>query len=129
MAKIHRIASEDPPPYRAGPGYSDNTADAVRAYLASLQPVDGCDLTDDKSYWNGRVLIERIALSAKGEDVPTLRLSVSECADVLRFIHCSQPVRRSAWWRDPPGKPSHLIGFIMVLQVLENSLRAVGRPS
>jgi hypothetical protein len=130
MANINRISSEDVIPYGARPaGYSDRTADAVRAYLASMRPLKGCDFFDDKSYWTGRMLIERIALSAKGEDAPQLKLSVRECADVLRFIHSPAPVKRWNWWRDPPVAPSHLVGFVMVLQAIEDSLRAAGARS
>jgi hypothetical protein len=74
MATIHRIASEDPPPYRVHPNYSDETAARLRAYLASMAPLGGYETGawDMESCQRGRALIERLALSAPEDDPPGL---------------------------------------------------------
>lgn len=110
-----------------GPGYSDDTAPRIRAYLASMRPLLGGGAADSEEYHRGRSLIERLALSARGEDAPILALSRSQCADVLHFIWRSEPIEPAGWWEDPEDAPSHVVGFDFVLQALESSLRARGR--
>jgi hypothetical protein len=105
----------------------DDTAPQIRAYLASVRPMVGiADLYESEPYQRGRSLIERVAISARGGDVPTLRLTAAQCADVVYFIHSSEPLEPSTWWSDPKDEPSHLVGFYIVLGTLEKSLRRKG---
>lgn len=108
------------------PGYSERTGDRIRAFLASMRPLDGSGAGDDKEYHRGRSLIERLALSATEEDDPTLRLGAAQCADVLNYLGRSEPIEERDWWKDPRNAPNHVIGYEMVLRALERSLRDVG---
>jgi hypothetical protein len=112
--------------------HPNDRADAcIRTYLASVQPIDGV-IFDGNAPVNrgGRSIIESLALSAEGTDkAPRLRLSADEVADVLAFIHCSEPVDRETWWTFPEGGPSQIEGFTLVLEALEQSLRTLGSAS
>lgn len=109
----------------ASPSIPEDTASRLRAYLASMRPMRGiADVYDQDEYQRGRSLIEHVALSARGDEHPSLKLSSSECADVLHFMHFSEPVRPNRWWDDPPNGPSHLVGFYLLLQTLDRSLRS-----
>src|SRR5580700_11009502 len=86
---------------------SEDTADRIRAYLASVCPLSGCDVSAartytgaDDYYQRGRSLIERLALSARGTHDPTLQLTATQAADVLYFIHNSEPIAPRTWWVD-----------------------------
>jgi hypothetical protein len=110
-------------------GYTDDTAPRIRAYLASMRPLRGSegDIHYEDSYQRGRSLIERLALSAHDTDSPTLRLSAEQCADVLHFIANSEPLEPATWWRDPKEAPSHVVGFMIIVNALKDSLRSVGK--
>jgi hypothetical protein len=106
---------------------SDHTADRLLAFRASMRPIDSA--FDDDSYRNGYFLIERLAASAKGTDLPRLQLTAKQAADVLRFITLSEPVEHKDWWLDPKHAPSHVVGFGFALQAVECCLRAIGARS
>ena len=104
---------------------NDRTDNRIRAYIASIKPRKGVCHPDDveAAQARGRGLIERLALSAEGDDMPQLRLRVSQVADVLAFITSVQPIEAKSWWRDDPDGPSHLVGYHLLLGALEDSLR------
>jgi hypothetical protein len=103
--------------------YSDNTADRMRAFVSSMRPMQGiAGLGSEPRYHEGRSLIERMALSASGEGMPALRLTSRQCADVLYFVRSSEPMRPANWWKDPIAGPSHLVGYVMVLETIEEAL-------
>lgn len=108
---------------------SEATSDRIRAFLASMRPLRGCDAASREEYQLGRALIERLALSARDDDYPTLRLTAEQCADVLNFLSRSEPIEEEGWWQDDQDGPSHLCGFYEVIIALETSLRARGRKS
>jgi hypothetical protein len=115
---------------RAVPAYTDDTGPRIRAYLASVRPLRGVSgLGDDQRYQRGRSAIERLALSAAGEDSPTHRLSVSQCADVAYFVSSSEPLDARHWWQEPRNAPSHVVGFHMVMDAVEAALRPIGGRS
>jgi hypothetical protein len=64
-----------------------------------------------------------MALSARGTDSPPARLSKEQCADVLLLLQVMEPVDAARWWDDPDDSPSHVCGFLAVLETLERSLR------
>jgi hypothetical protein len=94
-----------------------------------MRPLIGVDISEDKAYFCGRSLIERLALSSHEEDHPTLRLNATQCADVLVFFERSEPVEARGWWRDPEDAPSHVVGYHLVLGALESSLRPRRGPA
>lgn len=113
---------------QTAPGYTDRTADRLRAYLASVRPLRGvAGIAESDEYQRGRALIESMALAAgRADEWPSLRLSVAQCADVLHFVYESEPVNARAWWSDPTEAPSHVCGYLMALGCVEGSLRRVG---
>jgi hypothetical protein len=106
---------------------SFDTADRLRAYAASVQPID--DVFGVQGYRNGYLLIERLAASSDSEDPPKLKLTPKQAADVLRFITLSAPISPRDWWKDPPNGPSHVVGFVFALDAIEECLRAIGERS
>jgi hypothetical protein len=106
--------------------HSEDTADRIRAYLASVRPLRGVEF-EDTPYQRGRSLIEQLALSADGTEQPTLRLSTLECADVVFFVAKSEPIQDRNWWLEPTDAPSHLVGLKFVLGAVEASLRDKGK--
>jgi hypothetical protein len=126
-AKSTRAAQAHSRNRSAGPpsGYSDATADRIRAYLASVQPRVGVVVSDpiDKQLQRGRDQVERLAQSASDTDAPALRLSASACADVLAFMESVDPIEPRTWWRDPGNAPSHICGYLILLSALERSVR------
>jgi len=101
--------------------YSDKTADRIIAFLSSVRPLRGFSVEDE--FERGRALIERIAMSARDTDNPTVVLSVQHVADVLGFLAFVEPFEPCTWWQDPPNSPSHVAGFELLLRALESSLR------
>jgi hypothetical protein len=99
----------------------DGTANRLRAYLASMQPLRGSD-GDDDIYQRGRSLIERMAISSRGDQLPSIRLTARQCADVLHFIATSEPIEPRTWWKDPENAPSHVVGFGFVLWAIHDYL-------
>ncbi len=106
----------------------EDTAACLFAYLASVEPIDPEDL--EEPYKHARALIERLALSADAKKDPTLNVTVNECADILHFIGSSTPIKaRGNWWDDPEERPSHVVGFLIALDVVERKLRELGELS
>ena len=105
---------------------SDRTDGQLRAYLASMRFLRGCGWKDDEldALVHGRDLIERLAVSANGKAEPSLVLMPDEAADVLFFMHNSEPVESRTWYAEPDDDvPSHIGGFYAVLRALERALR------
>lgn len=105
-------------------GYSDDTAPRILAYLISMKPLEGCTLDGKDGHHRGRSLIERLAMSASGEDSPKMRLTPAQCVDVLQFMMFSEPVAPDSWWTDPKDAPSHVVGYYFVLGALKDGVRA-----
>lgn len=101
--------------------YSDDTGPRIRAYLASVLPLGRSG--EDEDYKRGRVLIERMALSARGEDDPRIELSAEDCADVLAFVRDSVPFDESTWFDEREDSPSHLCGLQFILASVIDNLR------
>jgi hypothetical protein len=104
---------------------SYHTAERLRAYAASLKPIDS--VSGVEGYRNGNLLIERLAASAEGEDQPKMKLTPEQAADVLCFITFSTPISPRDWWKDPSDGPSHVVGFVFALEAVEECLRAEAR--
>jgi hypothetical protein len=105
----------------------DGTVGAMFAYVASMRPLRGvADVEGRVEYQRGRSLIQRLGISATGDGMPTLALSPRDCADILYFMHYSEPVESERWWEDPAQGPSHVLGMNIALQVIEKSLRQAG---
>jgi len=117
MAKTNHIAA-GVQPFR-----NDDTAPRILAYLASVRPLKGWDSSEDERYQLGRSLIVQLAMNARADDWPALRMSADQCADLLYFVRSSEPHKPAGWWKDPEHGPSHLVGFVFVLHAIEQNLR------
>jgi hypothetical protein len=110
----------------------EDTGACLLAYLASVESIFKSveDEEPDGPYERGRALIQRLALSANAKGDPTLSVTVNECADILHFIGSSTPIAaRGNWWDDPDERPSHVVGFLIALDVVERKLRELGKLS
>ena len=104
---------------------SDNTADRIRAFLMSVRPLRGAShVADQDEYQRGRVTIERMANASHDTDEPDFVVTLSEAADVLKFLTWVEPFDPDHWWKDPENAPSHVCGLGFVLRTLERSLRS-----
>jgi hypothetical protein len=118
-------------PATAANDHPDRTDNRLRAYIASMRPLRGCCWREEieEIHQRGRVLIERLAISARGDGDPEFLLKADECADVLRYMASLEPLDPRAWWRDPSDGPSHVVGFNLLLRALERSLREIAAPA
>jgi hypothetical protein len=113
-AAIHPKATQDP----------NDAANRIRAYLTSMRPLPGEMRPDiEKQYYQGMGLIAQLSLSVGDDDMPSLRLSPSQCADVLTFMHHSNPIDLERGWTDE-NRVSHVCGWSIVLASMADGLRA-----
>jgi hypothetical protein len=101
---------------------TDGTAYRILAFLASVQRLSGGG-SSDADFERGRSIIERMAISAEGQDDPEIQLALDHCADVLQFLSFIEPLEPESWWQDPAEGPSHLVGFQFVLRTLRANLQ------
>ncbi len=102
---------------------ADVSADAtyqLRAFLARTRVLSGCDYGSDDDFWNGRGLIEELALAR--ETGTMLSWSPGQCADVIHFIHNIQPTKGNCFCNDD-SEISATCGFHVVLEFVEKQLR------
>lgn len=123
LSSSSEVDQSDPETPQSPISASEDTADRIRAYLASMRPLRGADLSDEEGFQRGRGVIERLALSAWGTDAPAMVLSVRQCADVVRFLRGVEPIDPVDWWQDPDDRPSHVVGFAFILEAIEECLR------
>jgi hypothetical protein len=98
----------------------------IYAYLHALQPLSGCCMSE--GYQRGRELIAILAETSEGYDPPKRKLSLDECAEVLAFMHWSEPRSRATFYKEPNDKPSIECGFHMVLSAVEDAIRGRRAP-
>ena len=92
----------------------------IRALLARTRPLSGCDYGGDKTFWNGRGLIEELALAHDTES--DLHWSAAQCADVLMFLHSVEPTDGHCFCNDD-SEISATCGFHEILEFMEVELR------
>jgi hypothetical protein len=114
--------------YRPEGGGVDDTSARIEAFLASVRFVAGLPLMGERAdaIARGRRVIEKMAASATGTDLPAPDLTLAECADVLAFLDAVEPVEPATWWRDPKIGASYYVGRHFVLNTVEDSMRAGG---
>ena len=101
----------------------DTSSDAtyqIRAFLARTRPLSGCDFGGDETFWNGRGLIEELALAHETDS--NLHWSSEQCADAIRFVHSVEPTKGDCFCRDDQ-EISATCGFHVVLEFIEKQLR------
>ncbi len=123
-------ASAKTPKHFVHPGYSDDTGPRILAYLAAVRAPQDCVFRDGgKIFYRGHTVIAHMSMSAKGLSMPTVRLSLADCADALFFVRHCEPIDPATWDVEPTDAPSHLVGESFVLETVEAALRSHGRKS
>jgi hypothetical protein len=102
---------------------TDGTMYRILAFLASVRPIRGSADSADEDYYRGRSIIERMAISSEDTDSPTIKLTAEHCASVLQFLANVEPFEPKTWWQDSDEGPSHLVGYVFVLQTLRANLQ------
>lgn len=99
----------------------EETSARIRAYVAALIPLRGCAVSE--SWHRGRGIVEEFALSCEGADEPRKPLTLEECADVLAFMHHSEPRDVEAFHANEDDVPNVQCGLMEVLIALEEAVR------
>lgn len=64
-------------------------AETVRAFLASVRPLEGCCFCDSAALYAGQAAIGRLARSLDGRGAPP---DIAQCVDILTFLSSIQPI-------------------------------------
>jgi hypothetical protein len=67
----------------------ERPATRVRAFLARTRPIVGCETPN--VYWEGRSLVESLALSYDTKETDDYLWTLPQCAVVLSFLQAIQP--------------------------------------
>jgi hypothetical protein len=100
--------------------HTERAGTRIRALLARTRPLSGCDYGGDATFWNGRGLIEELALAH--ETQTELHWSAKQCADVLMFLHSIEPTDGNCFCNDD-SEINATCGFHEVREFMENQLR------
>jgi len=93
----------------------------IRALLARTRPFAGSEVPD--VYWEGRSLIEELALALDLED-DDYHWDPINCATVLEFITSIEPTAGHCFCNDrSEAKANSTCGFHAVLQFMRDELR------
>ncbi len=90
----------------------------IRALLARTRPLSGNEVGD--VYWEGRALIESLALSYDVES--DLTWGPSECATVLEFLSCIEPTKGHCFCNDQ-SDVNATCGFHVILDFMADEMR------
>src|SRR5579862_8413999 len=77
---------------------NERTSARLRTFLARTRPMVGNEVPD--WYWDGRQLIEQLALHYEVGTQEECHWGASECAEVLRYITLVQPVDGTCFCND-----------------------------
>jgi hypothetical protein len=95
----------------------------INAFLAKTMPLGGSCFCGTEGFHRGRKLIEELALHFQVQ-IALPRWNHGQCADVLCYVHCCQPVPGACFCNDQLGEAiSITCGFHEVLEFVENQLR------
>jgi hypothetical protein len=76
---------------------SEFESNRIRAFLSKVRPLSGVAETD--KYWEGRSLIEQLALAFDVQD-EAYHWDPMQCAAVLDFMHWIQPAKGTCFCND-----------------------------
>jgi hypothetical protein len=101
-------------------GSFNDEHDDVLAYLASVRPLRGCDVSGDETLERGWRVLFRIASKSAPQ------LTLRDCADALNFVHRVEPIGGALHWdeRGQRGEAFVVSGLNRVLELVESTLRA-----
>lgn len=98
----------------------DGDSTYIRGFLAKVKPLEGCTVRDE--YWEGRSLIERLALALEvNEDC---HWDATQCATVLDFLGLTQPVNGICFCNDGSYSSTNATcGFHVILNFMRDEVR------
>jgi hypothetical protein len=97
----------------------------IRAFLAKVKPLSGTTCGEYDEYWEGRSLIEGLALAFEtGDD--TYRWHALDCAAVVNFLHWIEPVNGSCFCNDD-SRVNATCGFHAVLEFMADEMRRLAQ--
>ncbi|MEX1993628.1 MAG: hypothetical protein WD929_03110 [Steroidobacteraceae bacterium] len=105
--------------------WEDATAARITAFLGAVRPLRGCEMLEP--YYRGGRVIAELAASSAGSDRPAMSLTLDQVADVLNFLHHSEPWNPGEFEIEPRNKPSQVVGRMFVLEALEEAVRRHAR--
>jgi hypothetical protein len=101
---------------------AERTSVRIRTFLARTRPLAGNDVPD--YYWDGRQLIEQLALAYEVGTWEELAWTVDECSNVLRYITLVEPVKGTCFCNDP-SEVNATCGFHEILFHVIDSIQGV----
>ncbi len=104
----------------------EHTKTRIYAYLHARQVLSGNHISEE--YQRGRELIAILAETSEGYDKPKRKLALDECADVIAYMHGSEPRNRDTYSREPDSNPSIECGHNIVLWAVEEAIRNAVAP-
>ena len=90
----------------------------IVSFLGAIQPLRGCDYSNDTRFKHGDQLIREFA-AAKLVGKAGARLSIKDAADVLHLMHNIEPNEGETVF---DGRKNH-VGYSLILEWIEHSLR------
>lgn len=100
----------------------------IRAFLAKVKPLEGCTIGESDEYWEGRSLIERLALAREvNVNAKGYHWDAIECATVLHFLHSIQPVKGTCFCHDD-SRVNATCGFHAILEFARDEVRRMAPP-
>jgi hypothetical protein len=106
---------------------SEREGTRIRAFLAKVKPLNGCDFGEQDEYWEGRALIEQLAV-AYDLETEDYRWDALECSTVVRFLSWIEPVKGTCFCHDQIEKlgVSTTCGFHAILEFASDEMRRIG---
>jgi hypothetical protein len=96
----------------------------IRAFLARVKPLDGCDFGEQEEYWEARSFLEQLALAY---DVGTddYHWDAVQCATVIDFLSRVEPVKGTCFCHDRIEElgVSTTCGFHAILEFAADEIR------
>jgi hypothetical protein len=125
----------------AVPADHNDDVSYIRGFLAQVKPLEACEVDDE--YFEGRSLIERLALALEAntdQDLPlgegriaaaakNYQWDATQCATVLGFLTLIQPVKGVCFCNDPSYSIHNATcGFHSILYFARDQVRRIATP-
>lgn len=104
--------------------YEERPSTRIREFLKTVRPLRGCNYGEDAYFQRGRQEIEDLAWAyATGMG---RKWSLAQCADVLYFLSCIEPMGGKCYCNDRRISPA--CGLQAILEEIEDSVREAAHP-
>lgn len=106
--------------------YEERSSTRIREFLRKVQLLEACEFSRQDPVWRGRLAIEALARSFDGG--PPCDWSLPECADVLRFLACTEPVHGECYCAETSDTViSAACGLMIIHEELQSAVEnAIG---